>query len=893
MRKNVLVSASILIVMMLFGESLLNILPAGVLNLGTMPDTVFAADESDLTLEVNRTDEVNKQVLTSKVTTEDGKNILTIVHDYWSETGAADGTLADKSDLSITFTTSQLATAERTDGVKLSETRDFSEPFEVKVAAKDDPNMSKLYEVRAEILVTPIRISGLNDATGTLGMKFFADPEVFADDDGMYYIYPTTDGHSHWQGWQIRCFASEDLVTWEDRGVVVDLKDQYLDGTGRTDILPKRYRCAWAPAMRKRDGKYYLYFSGGYAEAGDPGGQSNVAISDRADGDFVLQSVMVSESIDPAVFEDPQTGKWYYTWGQSGIMYAELNDDMVSYDNSTLYKSNAASGFREGSYLHARKDANGKWWYYFTYSMNDTNEDTYLLRYCTAESMEGPWTYRGQILYKDDDKGILGTGHHSVLQVPGTDDWYAVYHCFLTDEMRPRLNDILSPGATSYDYGSQLRTGNKRETRIARMTYTEPTDRTVPLINPIEVTYEGVRPEKAPKVSITGTEKDGTAGVDMKLTAEMNETWEGISWQWYRDGNAISGANHKEYTLQKADEACKITVKAVAQSTSGVTQNGGEELSMTDTLTSQSVNVKKVGSLVIKCDGFVYNGTTIATPTVVSTTNTGKTASFRYYSDSACTKEIAGSIVNAGTYYVVGTIASTNTYAAVQAVTSFTIAKATPAYTKPTGLTAVYGSTLATIKLPKGFAFEAALTTSVGSVGTRVFKVKYTPTDTANYNVISGINVNVKVVNAVPARNKVYSKGNLKYKVTKSAKTGGTVEVKAPAKKNLTSYSVPATVKINGYTFKVTGIASNAFKGNKKLTRITIGKNVKAIGKNALQGCSNLKTISVKTKVLTKVGSNALKGINSKAVITVPKAKKTKYTKLFKGKGQKNSVEIK
>ena len=54
-----------------------------------------------------------------------------------------------------------------------------------------------------------------------------------------------------------------------------------------------------------------------------------------------------------------------------------------------------------------------------------------------------------------------------------------------------------------------------------------------------------------------------------------------------------------------------------------------------------------------------------------------------------------------------------------------------------------------------------------------------------------------------------------------------------------------------------------------------------------------LKSITVKGKKLKMVGKQALKGINKKAVIRIPKSKKKAYRKLFKGKGQKKSVIVK
>lgn len=91
----------------------------------------------------------------------------------------------------------------------------------------------------------------------------------------------------------------------------------------------------------------------------------------------------------------------------------------------------------------------------------------------------------------------------------------------------------------------------------------------------------------------------------------------------------------------------------------------------------------------------------------------------------------------------------------------------------------------------------------------------------------------------------------------------------------------------------MTEIANNAFKGNKKLAAVTIGKNVKKIGSGVFAGDKNLKKITVSTKVLKKVGKKALQGIHAKCVIKVPKAKRAAYKKVFKGKGQKASVKIK
>ena len=66
------------------------------------------------------------------------------------------------------------------------------------------------------------------------------------------------------------------------------------------------------------------------------------------------------------------------------------------------------------------------------------------------------------------------------------------------------------------------------------------------------------------------------------------------------------------------------------------------------------------------------------------------------------------------------------------------------------------------------------------------------------------------------------------------------VEYKEPANKKAKTVSIPATVKINGVTYKVTKIADNAFKNNKTVTKVTVGSNIRTIGKNALSGATKL-----------------------------------------------------
>ena len=89
----------------------------------------------------------------------------------------------------------------------------------------------------------------------------------------------------------------------------------------------------------------------------------------------------------------------------------------------------------------------------------------------------------------------------------------------------------------------------------------------------------------------------------------------------------------------------------------------------------------------------------------------------------------------------------------------------------------------------------------------------------------------------------------------------------------------------NGITYKVTTIAAKAFKQNKKLQSVTVGANVKSISNNAFFKCLSLKTVNLKTVLLTSktASKKAFKGANKKLVIKVPKKVKKSYKKIFKG----------
>lgn len=253
---------------------------------------------------------------------------------------------------------------------------------------------------------------------------FYADPEIlYSNKTGKYYIYPTSDGFDNWGGYYFKTFSSDNLKDWKDEGIILDLKK---------DVSWAKAN-AWAPCIieKKIKGKYkYFYYFTGAKKVG-------VAVSDNPTGpfidsgkalvDFKPKGITRGQEIDPDVFTDPKSGKTYLYWGNSYMAVAELNDDMVSINKNSLKTIAVDKTYREGTYVIYRKGT-----YYFMWSEDDTRSPNYKVRYGTAKSPLGPITIpeNNIVIQADKVQGIYGTGHHSVVQVPGKDEWYIVYHRF-------------------------------------------------------------------------------------------------------------------------------------------------------------------------------------------------------------------------------------------------------------------------------------------------------------------------------------------------------------------------------------------------------------------------------------------------------------------------------
>lgn len=302
---------------------------------------------------------------------------------------------------------------------------------------------------------------------------FHADPEVlFSKKTGRFYVYPTTDGYDGWGGYSFDVFSSPDLVHFQNEGTILSL--------AAGGDAPWAAGNAWAPCIEEKwiDGqwKYFFYFSVHNASLGKK--TIGVATADSPIGPFkasdkpLFTSSSAGQMIDSDVFTDPVSGQSYLYYGNGRLLYRLLGDDMMSvgtkeYDITPSGGTLQTYAYREGVYVFYR---NGL--YYFLWSVDDTGATNYHVAYGTSSSPTGPIKVASKpiVIIQNASQKIYGTGHNSVLNIPGTDDWYIVYH---------RINkNYLSNGP-----------GYHREVCIDRLMFAD--DGT---INQIQPTHEGIAP---------------------------------------------------------------------------------------------------------------------------------------------------------------------------------------------------------------------------------------------------------------------------------------------------------------------------------------------------------------------------------------------------------------
>jgi GH43 family beta-xylosidase len=240
-----------------------------------------------------------------------------------------------------------------------------------------------------------------------------ADPHIAVFGD-TFYIYPTTDGSEGWRSTSFRAWSSRDLVRWTNEGVILDLPRD----------LTWASLHAWAPAIASKDGRYYYYYSAAQ--------NVGVAVADTPVGPFrdPLGKPLVAradfpgmQAIDPMVFVDDDRCAYLY-WGQGRCKAVRLNDDMISFEMDAVVDL-TPPGYNEGPFVHKREGR-----YYLTWSEHDTRDPRYSVAYATGDSPLGPFAKAPDNPILRQSGPVKGAGHHSIVQIPGRDEWVIAYHRF-------------------------------------------------------------------------------------------------------------------------------------------------------------------------------------------------------------------------------------------------------------------------------------------------------------------------------------------------------------------------------------------------------------------------------------------------------------------------------
>lgn len=262
---------------------------------------------------------------------------------------------------------------------------------------------------------------------------WYADPEgVILNKE--FWIFPTFSAKYKDQVF-LDAFSSKDMVNWTKHPRIID-----------TSAVKWANKAMWAPSIVKKDNKYFLFFSANDIQSSerkgfgpnnpdkdDKVGGIGIGVASRPEGPYkdylgkplINQFYNKAQPIDQYVFQDKD--KQYYIiyggWGRCNI--AKLNKDftaLVPYENGDLVKEITPKGYVEGPTMFIRK---GK--YYLMWSEGGWTNGTYKVAYGVSDNVFGPFEKKSTILVADEAVAT-GAGHHSVINIPNTDDWYIVYH---------------------------------------------------------------------------------------------------------------------------------------------------------------------------------------------------------------------------------------------------------------------------------------------------------------------------------------------------------------------------------------------------------------------------------------------------------------------------------
>jgi len=262
--------------------------------------------------------------------------------------------------------------------------------------------------------------SGKQSSGNPIFPGWYADPEATIFNN-QYWIYPTYSAPYNQQVF-MDAFSSNDLVNWTKHERIID-----------TTSIKWANRAMWAPAIVEKEGKYFLFFAANDIQNEDQPGGIGVAIADKPEGPFkdylgkpLLHNIVNrAQPIDQFVFKD-KDGQYYMIyggWGRCNI--TRLKNDFTGFlpfEDGSIFKEITPKGYVEGPIMFVKNDK-----YYFMWSEGGWTGPDYRVAYAIGNSAFGPFERIGTVL-QQDTAVATGAGHHSILQIPGSDAWYIVYH---------------------------------------------------------------------------------------------------------------------------------------------------------------------------------------------------------------------------------------------------------------------------------------------------------------------------------------------------------------------------------------------------------------------------------------------------------------------------------
>ncbi|WP_287073803.1 leucine-rich repeat domain-containing protein [Blautia sp.] len=163
-----------------------------------------------------------------------------------------------------------------------------------------------------------------------------------------------------------------------------------------------------------------------------------------------------------------------------------------------------------------------------------------------------------------------------------------------------------------------------------------------------------------------------------------------------------------------------------------------------------------------------------------------------------------------------------------------------------------------------------------------------------DYHFYGTITLNFQITPAATPKPQTAKTFRDAYNVYTVNTTGTSVALKGPRSRNTVTAKIPATVKANGKTYKVTAIAANAFKNCKNLKQVTISGNITSIGAGAFQGCTSLRTVKIGSRV-SAIGTKAFcdcKALTSVTIQTGRLTSKSSGKYIFTRAGQNNYKKL-